>query len=88
MRLKSKSTVKTVSLDRFVRDNALGSIDFLKMDLQGAELDILRGATRTLSSIVVVHTEVNFVQMYRDQPLFACFEAVMRGAPGSVMSSA
>lgn len=52
--------------------------DYVKMDVQGAELDILRGAQRTLSSVLVVHTEVAFVPMYRDQPLFADVDAELR----------
>jgi FkbM family methyltransferase len=52
--------------------------DYLKMDVQGAELDILRGAQRVLASVLVVHTEVAFVPMYRDQPLFADVDAELR----------
>jgi FkbM family methyltransferase len=52
--------------------------DYLKLDVQGAELDILRGAGRLLSSVLVVHTEVAFVPMYRDQPLFADVDAELR----------
>lgn len=55
-----------------------GGVDYLKMDVQGAELDILRGAERTLSSALVVHTEVAFVEMYRGQPLFAEVDAELR----------
>lgn len=53
-------------------------VDYLKMDVQGAELDILHGAARTLSSVLVVHTEVAFVEMYRGQPLFADVDAELR----------
>jgi FkbM family methyltransferase len=45
--------------------------DFLKLDVQGAELDILLGAPATLSHVLAVHTEVEFVPLYRNQPLFA-----------------
>ena len=78
MRLKSKSTVKTVSLDRFVRDNALGSIDFIKMDLQGAELEVLQGGAATLSSVLAIVSEVEFVPIYRGQPLYGDIDAFLR----------
>lgn len=49
---------------------ALGA-DFLKLDVQGAEVDVMNGADNVLAEAVVVHTEVEFVPMYKDQPLFA-----------------
>jgi FkbM family methyltransferase len=45
--------------------------DFLKLDVQGAEVDVMNGAENILAGAVVVHTEVEFVQLYKDQPLFA-----------------
>jgi FkbM family methyltransferase len=45
--------------------------DFLKLDVQGAEVDVMNGADKVLAEAVVVHTEVEFVQMYKNQPLFA-----------------
>lgn len=48
-----------------------GGADFLKLDVQGAEVDVMNGAENVLADAVVVHTEVEFVPMYKDQPLFA-----------------
>lgn len=45
--------------------------DFLKLDVQGAEVDVMNGADHVLADAVVVHTEVEFVPMYQGQPLFA-----------------
>lgn len=45
------------------------SPDLIKLDIQGAELQVLRHGRRTLSSATVVETEVLFVPLYRDQPL-------------------
>lgn len=52
--------------------------DFLKLDIQGAELDVLKGATTLLKRVVVVSTEVEFVPLYKDQPLFADVDAYLR----------
>ena len=52
--------------------------EYLKLDVQGAELDILKGAQRLMASVLVVHTEVAFVPLYRDQPLFADVDAELR----------
>lgn len=52
--------------------------DYLKVDVQGAELDVFRGAQRLLRNVLVVHTEVEFVPMYREQPLFADVDRALR----------
>jgi FkbM family methyltransferase len=95
MRLKSTSTVQTTSLDRFVRENAIGGVDFIKMDIQGAELDVLQGGGQTLSSVLAIVCEVEFVPLYKGQPLFGDVDAYLRerdfmfhkilGASGRVM---
>jgi FkbM family methyltransferase len=54
--------------------------DFLKIDVQGGELEVLRGASRILGVTVVVHCEVEFAHVYKDQPLFGDIDAHLRGA--------
>ena len=45
--------------------------DYVKLDTQGTELYILKGMQHTLTrSIFGVEVEVEFIEMYRDQPLF------------------
>ncbi|TNM66153.1 FkbM family methyltransferase [Aliirhizobium smilacinae] len=53
-------------------------IDFFKLDIQGAELSVLQNGLEKLSSAVVVQVEVEFVELYRGQPLFADVDAFMR----------
>ena len=57
----------------------VGDIDYFKIDVQGAELDVFRGAARALAGAVVVHTEVAFVELYEGQPLFADLDRHLRG---------
>lgn len=54
--------------------------DYLKVDVQGAELDVFMGAPRILADAVVVQTEVEFVPLYRGQPLFADVDQHLRRA--------
>jgi FkbM family methyltransferase len=55
--------------------------DLLKLDVQGAELDILRAAPQTLSQrTVAVVAEVCFQDIYRDQPHFSELEQFMAQA--------
>jgi FkbM family methyltransferase len=54
------------------------NIDYIKIDVQGAELDVIRGGTKALRNAVVVHCEVEFVPMYKGQPLFGDVDAALR----------
>jgi FkbM family methyltransferase len=68
--LKSAGTLDTVSLDGFVRNNDIGTVDFIKIDIQGAELEVFEGGIATLKDTLAIVCEVEFVQLYLNQPLF------------------
>jgi len=68
--LKSVSSICTVSLDYFVRENKIFPVDFIKIDIQGAELDVFQGGTSALQSTVAIVSEVEFIPIYEKQPLF------------------
>jgi FkbM family methyltransferase len=57
---------------------ATAGVDFLKVDVQGGELLVFQGATQRLKEALVVHTEVEFVPMYLNQPLFADIDRFLR----------
>lgn len=48
----------------------IGPIDFIKLDTQGTELDILNGAILALKNIIGIQVEVEFIELYKTQPLF------------------
>lgn len=54
------------------------NVDFLKIDTQGMELKVLKGASRTLKDCTCVQVEVYFQQFYIDQPLFSEIDEFMR----------
>ena len=63
--------VKTTTLDSFFSANpGLPRPDMIKLDTQGTELDILKGGVKCLETCSLVETEVEFITMYKDQPLF------------------
>lgn len=68
--LKSVGSVKTISLDFFSTENNIGSVDFIKIDIQGAELDVFQGGRNVLNQIVAMVCEVEFIPHYINQPLF------------------
>lgn len=54
--------------------------EFLKLDVQGAELDVLSGAPRMLAErTVAAVVEVEFCRLYEEQPLFSEVEVFLRG---------
>jgi FkbM family methyltransferase len=67
-------TVSTVKLD----DLGLDSVDFVKMDIQGAELMAIENGTSLLAKALVVEVEVEFVEQYIGQPLFGEIDASLR----------
>lgn len=56
----------------------MGQVDFLKIDIQGGEVDVFNNAREVLTSCAAVMTEVAFVPLYEDQPLVDTQMAVMR----------
>jgi FkbM family methyltransferase len=53
-------------------------IDLLKLDLQGYELEALKGCGRLLDRIKIITTEIEFVTLYDDQPLFGDIDVFLR----------
>ena len=68
--LKSVNHINTVSLDFFTKNNNIEFVDFIKIDIQGAELDVFKGGIDTLKNVVTIVSEVEFIHHYIDQPLF------------------
>ncbi len=50
--------------------NDISEVDFIKLDTQGYELPILMGAGDFLNNVIGLEVEVEFVEMYKEQPLF------------------
>lgn len=71
-------TVGAVTLQDFFRKNKIESVDLLWMDIQGAELLALRGTGTDLSKIKLIHLEVEFFEIYKDQPLFGDIRSFFR----------
>ncbi len=60
--------VETTTLDLW--EAIHGAVDVLKLDLQGAELQALRGATNMLKNVRIILCEVNFLLRYENCALF------------------
>jgi hypothetical protein len=69
---------KTVSTRRLDDIAEAANADFLRIDAPGAALAILTGAERLLGGLILVHIAVDFVALYKDQPLFADIDRALR----------
>lgn len=67
-----------VSTKRLDDIDEVQNADYLKIDVQGAEVDVFNGAENLLADIMIVHTEVEFVPLYIHQPLFAEVDQILR----------
>jgi len=45
-----KETISITTIDKFVEDNKLSRVDFIKADIEGAERYMLQGATNVLKT--------------------------------------
>jgi len=59
------------TLDSVTVDTAFAQPDFIKLDVQGFELEVLKGGERTLANVEAVLMEVNLIDVYKGAPLFA-----------------
>lgn len=65
-------TVATTTIDAYLEEQHLERIDILKIDVQGAEVQVLKGAINTLTAqkIKLIYIECLFVPLYKDQAFF------------------
>jgi FkbM family methyltransferase len=72
---KSTVDVATSKLDD-VRE--IETCDFLKVDVQGGDFDVINHAARVLEGTLFVHIEAEFADIYTGQPLFSDIDSLLR----------
>lgn len=73
--VKNTIPVATHRLDDIAE---IAHMDFLKMDIQGSERDVLVHGHAKLAGTVAVQTEMSFIPLYGDQPTFGEMDMMMR----------
>ena len=74
----SQVELECLTLDEFDAEHLAGKADYIKLDTQGSELEILQGGSRVLGNVFAVCTEVEFGAIYNNQPLFADIDSFLR----------
>jgi len=72
VKTREQITVPIKTIEDSLKENNLQHIHILKLDIQGSELNALKGASQLLKNkkIDLIYTEAYFIQQYVDQPLF------------------
>jgi len=55
-----QETVKVTTVDNYCRENAISYIDFLKVDVEGHELAVMRGATEMLKKQAIDYIQFEY----------------------------
>lgn len=78
-RATRETAVLPVTTHRLDDVPGIDRIDFLKIDVQGAEAAIIANARDRLCDAVLIQTEVRFVPLYEGEPCFAGLDIELRG---------
>ena len=62
--INNVTTVQVETLDNYCQRNSISKIDLLKIDTQGYDLEVLRGAKQMLSEHRII--EITFIDIYQD----------------------
>ena len=64
------------TLDNWKRDNDIGSIDFAKLNIEGADLPVLQGGTSVMADLLGIMAEASMIDFNR--PMFSELDAFIR----------
>jgi FkbM family methyltransferase len=78
LKFEKKVTVTTRTLDDYARERAFDGIDFVHLDVQGAEWLVLQGASGTLPRVKCLWIEVADAEIYRGQKQRPEIDAFLR----------
>jgi FkbM family methyltransferase len=70
--------VETMTLDDALGRYSVPAPHYLKLDIEGAELEVLSSAPRTIEHLLVIKTEVGFLPMRKNQPLATDLDQFLR----------
>lgn len=85
MKVINRTNINTKSLDSFCLTENICP-DFLKIDTQGSESEILKSGKHALKKVIFLEIEVEFNHQYKDQALFSDVDRFLRANDFSLLS--
>lgn len=67
---QTTTQVQSTTLDDWIAVYRVARVDFLWLDVQGAELSVLKASPRILRSVRAIYTEVSLKEVYEGVPLY------------------
>lgn len=67
---KSEEMVETIILDDFIKNNKISIIDFMWLDMQGSEPNVLMKSIESLKKTRYLYTEVSLEELYEGTVLY------------------
>ena len=77
-RPKCTYDMEVVTVETWARENSINTIDFVKLNVQGGELEILKTAGPVLDTVLGLLAEVSFCESYVDRPFFSDVDVFLR----------
>ena len=74
-KVKEQIPIATRTLDSI---EEIEHLDYLKIDIQGGEMDVFKHGRQKLAQTVTIQTEISFMPLYENQPTFAEIDAELR----------
>ena len=69
LKFDQEINVTTKRMDNYLIENNISNVDFIHMDVQGAEIMVLEGAGEMIEKVKLIWLEVENVSLYKNQPL-------------------
>lgn len=69
--------IETISLDNFIKNQHIDYVDFIKVDVEGVEFSVLKGAQGCLANVLGIETELNIGPL-RDPDNFSHIDILLR----------
>lgn len=69
--ISNNEEIEIFSLDWFILQNNITRPNVLKLDIQGFELEALKGASQIIETVEFIICEVSFISLYKEQALFS-----------------